>query len=140
VAEVVSSVLADLRQRLALEAPVLRRAFPAAGVDAESFTVTLAEHRLPPGWSQRRTDVLVAVPLNYPAGQPDNICVRPDLTLAGGALPGNNQGIRIHAGRPWLQLSFHVNPADWRPQADPAAGSNLAEYLAGALTRFDEAS
>jgi hypothetical protein len=133
-------VLADLRQRLLREEPVLHRAFPAARVDTGSHTVTLAEHLLPPGWSQRRTEVLIAIPLNYPAGQPDNICVRPDLTLAGGATPGGSQGIRIHAGRPWLQLSYHVNPADWRPQADPAAGSNLADYLAGALTRFDEAS
>jgi hypothetical protein len=140
VAEIVATVLADLRQRLAREAPVLRRAFPGAGVDAETLTVTLADHRLPPGWSQRRTEVLIAVPLNYPAGQPDNVCVRPDLTLADGSVPGGSQGIRIHAGRPWLQLSYHVNPADWRPQADPEAGSNLADYLAGALTRFDEAS
>lgn len=139
-AEVSSSVLDELRRRLAAEAPVLHRAFPAATIDVGSCTLTLAEHRLPPGWSQRRTDVLVAIGLSYPAGQPDNICVRPDLTLAGGRLPGNSQGIRIHAGRPWLQLSYHVNPADWRPQADPGAGSNLAEYLAGALTRFDEAS
>lgn len=139
-AEPASTVLADLRQRLVREAPVLRRVFPAAAIDSETRTVTLAEHRLPPGWSQRRTEVLVAIPLNYPAGQPDNICVRPDLTLADGTAPGGSQGIRVHAGRPWLQLSYHVNPADWRPRADPEAGSNLADYLAGALTRFDDAS
>jgi hypothetical protein len=131
---------AELRHRLAREMPLLRRGFPAATLDTEALLVTLADHRLPPGWSHERTEILIAIPLNYPAGQPDNVCARPDLTLTGGAIPGNSQGIRTHAGRPWLQLSYHVNPADWRPRADPEAGSNLADYLAGALTRFDEAS
>ena len=135
-----SSISADLRQRLARESPYLRQAFPTASLDVEALVVTLADHRLPPGWSHRRTEVLFAIPVNYPAGQPENICARPDLTLAGGAVPGNSQGIQTHAGRPWLQLSYHVNPADWRPKADPAAGSNLTDYLTGALTRFDEAS
>jgi hypothetical protein len=134
------SISADLRRRLARENPLLRRAFPTATVDCEGLVVTLADYRLPPGWSQRRTDVLFAIPVNYPAGQPENICARPDLALAGGTAPSNNQGVQTHAGRPWLQLSYHVNPADWRPKADPAAGSNLTDYLTGALTRFDEAS
>lgn len=133
-------VLALLRERLAHEEPLLLRAFPTAALDAEALTVTLAAHQLPPGWSRQRTEVLVAIPVNYPAGQPDNVCVRPDLTLTSGAAPGNCQGIQTHAGRPWLQLSYHVHPADWRPKADPEAGSTLADYLAGALTRLDEAS
>ncbi|HST48109.1 E2/UBC family protein [Jatrophihabitans sp.] len=133
-------VPAELAERLAQEKPLLRQAFPAATIDAEGLTLTLASHRLPPGWSRQHTEVLIAIPVNYPAGQPDNVCVRPDLTLTSGAVPGNCQGIQTHAGRPWLQLSYHVHPADWRPRADPAAGSTLADYLAGALTRLDEAS
>lgn len=131
---------AELAERLAQEEPLLRQAFPAATLDAGRLTLTLPGHRLPAGWSRTRTEVLVSIPVNYPAGQPDNVCVRPDLTLTGGAAPGNCQGIQLHAGRPWLQLSYHVHPADWRPRADPAAGSTLADYLAGALTRLDEAS
>ena len=131
---------ADLWQRLAREEALLRRAFPAATIDAEALVLTLIDHRLPPGWSHGRTEVLIPIPANYPAGQPDNVCARPDLTLTSGALPGNNQGLRTHAGRPWLQLSYHVDPADWRPRIEPEAGSNLADYLAGALTRFEEVS
>ncbi|MEO6501663.1 MAG: E2/UBC family protein [Jatrophihabitantaceae bacterium] len=135
-----SPISADLRQRLARENPLLRQAFPSASLDVEALVVTLADHRLPAGWSHERTEVLFAIPVNYPAGQPENVCARPDLTLAGGAVPANSQGVQTHAGRAWLQLSYHVNPADWRPKADPAAGSNLTDYLTGALTRFDEAS
>jgi hypothetical protein len=129
-----------LAERLAQEEPLLRQAFPKAAIDSDALMVILYDHPLPPGWSHDRSDVLFAIPLNYPAGQPDNVCARPDLTLAGGAMPGNNQGIQQHAGRSWLQFSYHIDPNDWRPHADAAKGSNLADYLAGALSRFQEAS
>jgi hypothetical protein len=128
-----------LAARLAQEETLLRQAYPGARIDRESLVVVLSGHRLPAGWSHDETDVLFPIPLNYPAGRPDNICARPDLTLANGGTPGNSQGVQVHAGKQWLQFSYHVEPGDWRPTADPASGSNLAEYLAGALTRFQEA-
>jgi hypothetical protein len=54
-------------------------------------------------------------------------------------------GSRGHRQGP-IPLAYGVPPApngrrDARPPLwDPAAGSNLADYLAGALTRFQEAS
>jgi hypothetical protein len=134
------SIPARLQERLVQEAPLLRQAFPTATIDAEALIVILTDHRLPAGWSHDHTDVLFPIPPNYPAGQPDNICTRPDLTLASGSTPGSSQGIQTYADRQWLQFSYHVDPTDWRPHADPAAGSNLADYLVGALTRFHEAS
>lgn len=129
-----------LAERLAQEEPLLRQAFPDTTIDYESLVVVLRDHALPPGWSHGSTDVLFAIPINYPAGQPDNICARQDLTLAGGVTPGNCQGIQQHAGRSWMQFSYHIDPNDWHPNADAVKGSNLADYLAGALTRFQEAS
>jgi hypothetical protein len=133
-------VTAALRDRLEQELPLLLQAYPTAQLDLDQLVVVLADYPLAPGWSHTTTDVLFAIPANYPAGQPDNVCARPDLTLAGGTPPGNNQGQQTHAGRTWLQLSWHVEPSDWQPTADPADGSNLADYLTGALSRFDEAS
>jgi Prokaryotic E2 family E len=129
-----------LRQRLEREQPILLQTFPTTAIKPDALVVVLPDYRLPQGWSHEVTDILFAIPSNYPAGQPDNICARPDLRLASGALPGNNQGVQTHDGRQWLQFSYHVEPNDWRPHADPASGSNLTDYLAGALTRFDEAS
>jgi hypothetical protein len=129
-----------LAERLVQEEALLCQAFPQVTLDSEALVVILHDYSLPAGWSHERTDVLFAVPLNYPAGQPDNVCARPDLTLYGGVTPGNSQGIQQHAGRPWLQFSYHIDPNDWRPHADVAKGSNLADYLAGALSRFQEAS
>lgn len=111
-----------------------------ARLDRNTNTVTLQDHPLPAGWSHRMTDVLFPFPPNYPAGCPDNVCVRADLRLANGGMPGNNQGIQTHAGRQWLQLSWHIDAADWRPTGDPRQGSNLVTYLIGALARFQELS
>jgi hypothetical protein len=134
------SVTPALRIRLEQEGPLLLQAYPTAQLLIDQLVVILPDHPLPAGWSHPNTDVLFAIPANYPAGQPDNVCARPDLTLVGAAPAGNNQGVQTHAGRTWLQFSWHVEPGDWKPTADPAAGSTLADYLTGALTRFEEAS
>jgi hypothetical protein len=134
------SASSSLLQRLELEQGLLLQTFPTATINPDALVVILPDYRLPPGWSFERTDILFAIPPNYPGGQPDNICTRPDLCLAAGGMAGNNQGLQTHAGRQWLQFSYHVEPSDWHPHGDPASGSNLTDYLAGALTRFDEAS
>lgn len=127
-----------LEQRLDLEELVLREAFPRALIYRAGSAVILADHRLPPGWSHEITDIAFGYPPNYPSGCPDNVCARPDLTLANGQAAGNNQGIQTLAGRQWLQFSWHIDGADWVPTSDPRQGSNLATYLIGALTRFED--
>lgn len=127
-----------LHERLDLEAVLLAEAFPLAAIHLETNTVVLADHVLPVGWSHPSTDVLFCFPPNYPAGCPDNVCVRPDLRLANGQMPANNQGLQVHAGREWLQLSWHIDGGDWRPSANPREGSNLVTYLIGALSRFED--
>ena len=129
-----------LRERLALEEPILVEAFRTAIISREHNVVLLPAQPLPPGWSHETTDVLFAIPVNYPAGCPDNVCTRPDLRLANGQMPANNQGVQTIAARQWLQFSWHIAAGDWSPSADPAQGGNLVTYLLGALSRFDEPS
>lgn len=129
-----------LRVRLERERSILLQAYPTATLDIDGLFVILPGHPLPAGWSHSSTDVLFVVPPNYPSGQPDNVCARPDLTLADGQPAGNNQGLQEYAGRSWLQFSYHVEAEDWRPRSNPANGTTLADYLTGALTRFEEAS
>jgi hypothetical protein len=136
----VSTPADRLRERLNAEELLLIEAFPTATLDHGVNAVILADHELPSGWSHEVTDVLFMFPDNYPAGCPDNVCARPDLRLANGALPTNNQGIQSIVGREWLQLSWHIEPTDWNPTSEPRRGSNLVTYLIGALTRFDEAT
>jgi hypothetical protein len=127
-----------LAKRLEIEEAVLRETFPNASIDRAARAVIVACRHLPHGWSHDTTDIAFGFPPNYPSGCPDNVCVRPELTLANGQPPGNSQGIQTLAGRQWLQLSWHIEAADWAPTADPRQGSNLTTYLIGALTRFEE--
>jgi len=128
-----------LSSRLDNEEPLLLRAFPSARLDRGERTVLVPDHKLPVGWSHDVTDVLFVFPDNYPAGCPDNVCTRPDLRLANGQMPENNQGIQQYAGQEWLQFSWHID-TDWQPLASAAQGSNLVTYLIGALVRFDDPS
>lgn len=127
------------RERLEQERPLLE-AFPSVLLDVEAGVVIVRSHRLPPGWSHEETDVLVEIPEKYPSAPPDNVCARPDLTLADGRMPQNHQGHRQIAGRGWLQFSYHVEPSDWHPDVDLARSSTLVDYLHGALSRFEEAT
>lgn len=132
------SVRDRLAERLGQEERLLAEVFPTAHLDRESLTVLLSDLTLPEGWSHDSTDVLFVIPGNYPAGCPDNVCVRPDLRLAGGAEPANIMGEHEHAGRRWLQFSWH--PDEWRPTADASRGGNLVNYLIGAIARLEEVS
>ena len=136
--------MSDLRTRLDRrlhdEEVVLLQDFPTAQLGRETNTVILPGYQLPNGWSHPTTDVLFVVPDNYPAGCPDNVCVRPDLRLANGQMPDRNLGVQSYVGREWLQLSWHIDSGGWMPTGDPSTGSNLASYLIGALARFDDPS
>ena len=132
------SVQDRLAGRLDQEERLLAETFPTARLDRESLTVLLPDLPLPDGWSHDSTDVLFVIPSNYPAGRPDNICARPDLRLASGAEAANIMGEHEHAGRRWMQFSWH--PDEWRPTADASRGGNLVNYLIGASARLEEAS
>lgn len=129
-----------LRERLEAERGLIAKVFPTAVIDVEALVVIVKDHPLPSGWSHNVTDVLVVIPSNYPAGCPDNVCARPDLRLANGDLPGNTMGEHSYAGRNWLQFSWHPDKGPWKPTNDPSVGSNLLNYLLGAVGRFAEAS
>lgn len=128
-----------LEERLDEEELLLAEAFPAAQLDRDSLTVLLPDYELPRGWSHDRTDVLIVIPENYPAGAPDNVGTRPELHLTDGREAANTMGIHEHVGRRWLQFSWHID-SEWRPRASAAEGSNLVTFVLGALARFDEAS
>ena len=129
-----------LDKRLDREEVTLLRDFPTVRLDREAKTLILPRYQLPHGWSHKTTDVLFVIPDNYPAGCPDNVCVRPDLRLAGGQMPDRTLGLESYGGREWLQLSWHVDSGGWTPTGDPSEGSNLGSYLIGALGRFDDPS
>lgn len=98
------------------------------------------EWQLPPGWNKPAVSVLVLVPPGYSATPPDNFYTDNDLRLANGGVPGNASSNQVQAGRQWLQFSYHVDAATWRPHAQVLKGHNLLSYLDGVGVRLQEAS
>lgn len=95
---------------------------------------------LPPGWNKTATSVLVLIPPGYPVTPPDNFYADNDLRLSGGSQPGSTSLDSMQLGRPWLQFSYHVEAADWRPHSDVLQGHNLPTFLDGVARRLGEAS
>lgn len=129
-----------LSERLDAEAPLLATAFPDVELDITGRSLIIPSHPLAESWSLAKTPVLVQIPTGYPTTPPDNICVDAELRLRGGATPSNTMGIRDIAGRKWLQFSYHIEQADWRPHPDVAVSDTLVTYLTGALRRLEEAN
>lgn len=102
--------------------------------------VLIKRWSLGPGWNQSETSVLVLVPAGYPVTPPDNFYVDSDLRLANSQVPGNASPNQSVIGRPWLQFSYHIEGADWRPHADVLQGHNLMTFLAGVARRLSEAN
>ncbi len=127
-----------LAERLTVEQPLLTKTFEGLELDVAGRVLIIPDHPLGDGWNLTVTPVLVEIPPGYPTTPPDNICVTADLRLANGATPANTMGIREIADRSWLQFSYHIEAADWRPQSDLSQSDTLVTYLVGALHRLEE--
>ncbi len=91
------------------------------------------------GWSKPETALLLLIPPGYPVTPPDNFFVDAELRLLSGEMPGNASVVEQLGGR-WLQFSYHVEPGDWKPHADPDKGHNLLTFLQGVKKRLWELS
>lgn len=93
------------------------------------------------GWSKTETAILVLLPPGYPETPPDNFHTDPDLTLEGGAEPGNATGMIDHAGLRWRQFSWHFEDTqEWQSHAEVERGHNLLTFLLGVQQRLAEAN
>ena len=96
---------------------------------------------LPSGWSHAATAILILLPPGYPETPPDNFYTEPDLTLAGGAEPGNASGTLDLGGQRWRQFSWHFEDTnEWRPHAEIERGHNLLTFVLGVQQRLAEVS
>ena len=85
---------------------------------------------LPGGWSRRTTPIWFAIPVGYPAAQPDCFWADASLTLASGAQPANSGAQSLPMlGTTALWFSWHL--ASWQPSRD-----RLLTYLRFILTRL----
>lgn len=131
-----------MSDRLKKEVELVERRYGELELPADFSWLIVKRWSLPPGWSASETALLVAIPPGYSVTPPDNFSVAHDLRLAGGGTPGNAIGTHEHAGRQWLQLSYHVvyRADGWKPHEDVVSGDNLLTFLLGAEDRMGEAS
>jgi len=76
---------------------------------------------VPSGYSTRRTNLLIKVPLSYPNGKLDMFWTGEDLRLVGGGMPRQTTFEQI-LGKQWMRFSWH--PSKWNPGSD-----NLRTFL-----------
>lgn len=127
-----------MQDRIRRELELVRQRFGELVVDPNLDWFVVCSMPLSGAWAKSSSRVLVLFPGGYPTTPPDNFYTDPDLRLATGALPGNVSENQQVAGATWLQFSYHVESADWRPEQDPADGHNLVTFLEGVRRRLEE--
>lgn len=127
-------------ERCAAELKLVQARYGEIEVGPNADWVIIKRWLLPGGWNKPEIAVLVRIPPGYPITPPDNFYADDDLRLADGRVPGNASPNCTFGDRQWLQFSYHVEAADWRPQADLLQGHNLLTFLLGAAKRLSEAN
>ena len=127
-----------MREELEEEFDAVKRQYGELTVDEESTWMIVEHYPLPPGWNKPETKILILIPSGYSTTPPDNFYTDDDLRLenenqALSASPGQNV-----AGGTWQQFSYHVQPGEWRPHAEPLRGDNLLTFMAAVGTRLSE--
>ena len=126
--------------RLEAELNLVRQKYGNIEVPQGGEWFIVKQWTLPPGWHKPSIRVLVLLPPGYPPSPPDNFYTDNDVRLANGGPPASTSANQVKAGQQWLQFSYHVDPAMWRPHADVRRGHNLLTYLDGVGGRLIEAN
>ena len=131
-----------MRERLKRELELVAQRYGELQLAEDLTWVVIKRFALPKGWSTHVTRLLLMIPPGYPATPPDNFAIDADIELVGGGEPGNLAGRIAHAGREWMQFSWHVvgGPDGWAPLAEIEQGDNLLTFLLGIESRLAEAS
>jgi len=93
------------------------------GSHGSQHAIYIADYRLPAGWSQPTTRLLLLLPRSFPFGKPDMFWVEAQVTLQGGAIPHQAHVIQEIDGYRWRRFSWHL--ASWHPAKD-----NILTFLA----------
>lgn len=129
-----------MRERIEQELALLRGRWPDLEYRPEGHWVRIPAYRLPPGWNRTTTDVAFQIPVGYPGAPPYGFYTPAGLAWNGGGLlnyvdPAPTQP---PFGGTWGVFSWQPAENEWRPTADPAAGSNLLNWVVGFGVRFRE--
>jgi hypothetical protein len=120
--------------QLAAEVEDLRREGLKIDLAEENEWAVVVIHDYPvlPGFSAKKTDLVLRIPKSYPNGKPDMFWTNPDLVLAGGGVPKNADVLELILGVQRRRYSWH--PQGWNPARD-----NLRSFLEFVNSRFSKA-
>ena len=125
-------------ERRKQEAELVKARYGEIEVGSNFEWIIIRRYPLPSGWNRSEVALLVLIRPGYPTTPPDNFFVDNDLRLVNGQVPGNASPNQTQLGRPWLQFSYHVDGAGWKPHPDLLKGHNLLTFLLGAEKRLSE--
>jgi hypothetical protein len=86
--------------------------------DANMVCVVLKAYRLPSGFRQTHSDLLLRLSPGYPDVPPDMWWFDPPVSRADGRAIQATQVIESHLGRQWQRWSRHFPPGFWRSGID----------------------
>lgn len=87
--------------------------------DAGMICVLVPNWKVPAGYQQDQTDLLLRLSPGYPDVPPDMWWCRPSLVLQNGGAPEATQVTEQYLGRAWQRWSRHfLQPGQWRSGID----------------------
>jgi hypothetical protein len=124
--------------RVEAELALLRRRFPDLEYIEDGHWVRLARYPVPAGWSADEVETAFQIPPEA-AIVPYAFSVRPGLSLANGAAPGNYEfPLTTPFGSDWGRFSW--SPLTWHPQPKVSAGDNMTHFVRSFANRLAEVS
>ena len=127
-----------MKNRRQDEINLLKKKHDKIDVDANYQWFIIRELVLSEGWNKHSTDLLVLMPSGYPNIPPDNFYTDHDLRVAAGNQLPNCTSQTNQLNQQWLQFSFHVDKATWKPHAEILQGHNLLTFVCGVVKRLSE--
>lgn len=129
-----------MQQRIEQEIALLQGRYAGVEYLPEGQWVRIPDYPLSPEWSRSVTDVAFQIHIAHPGTPPYGIYVPVGLTFKG-QRPDNYvepATTQPPFGGTWGIFSWAPADGEWRPAADPQAGSNLLNWALGFAARFRE--
>jgi hypothetical protein len=92
--------------------------------DSGMLCVVINQYELPAGYSPRKTDLLLRLPVGYPDAAPDMFWCDPPVVHSSGTVPVASDLRESYIGRTWQRFSRHLAGGQWRSGVD-----GLQNYL-----------
>lgn len=104
----------------AIDQDYLVARFPGYNVvpDSGLIAVVVPDLILPPGFTEKASDLLLRLQPGYPDVPPDMWWFSPAIVRTDGADIAATQVKEVYLGRTWQRWSRHLNPGQWKSGID----------------------